>query len=197
MTVYTLRRVLILSALAVMLGVVGVIVTPAAAGAGGYDVCKHKPWKCSTTTTEQVTTTTVAPTTTTVPETTTTLPPVTITVPTTSVPPTTDPKVYECDGTGDGVNESGYEDPTDGVCEWDLPDEETTVPSQPPTCPTADDPACDITLSATPEPPVAVSSAGPLERTLPNTGSSSGVLAAAAVLLIAIGGGLVATTRRT
>jgi LPXTG-motif cell wall-anchored protein len=33
-------------------------------------------------------------------------------------------------------------------------------------------------------------------QTLPNTGSSSGVLAAAAVLLIAVGGGLVATTRR-
>lgn len=83
---------------------------------------------------------------TTVPETTST------TVPET--PPTT-VRTYECDGTGDGINEHDYNDPTDWIC-------------------AAERPA---------DPPVQVSAAGPVHaETLPVTGVSQRVIDAGLAL---------------
>lgn len=97
----------------------------------------------TTTTTEQVTTTTVPETTTTVPEVCewdgtlhpldddctppTTTPPTT--VPPTTVPPV-DPPTYECDGTGDGINEHNYNDPDDGICAEEAPPVVTEPPAE-------------------------------------------------------------------
>lgn len=81
---------------------------------------------CPTTTTTQPTTTTVPTTSTTVPVTT-----VPTTVPPTTVPPTEPPRVYECDGDGDGIAEHDYNDPTDGVCAASPPAEPPVEPEQP------------------------------------------------------------------
>jgi hypothetical protein len=88
-----MRRLLSLATLGLTVLFVAVLfAVPAFAGGYDYDPCKHKPWKCETTTTLAEETTTLPEETTTLPEETTTLPEETTTLPeetTTTVEETT------------------------------------------------------------------------------------------------------------
>ena len=107
------------------------------------------------------TTTTVPVTSTTVPTTSTTTP---TTVPPTTVPTTEPPRVYECDGDGDGIAEHDYNDPTDGVCA--TPPEPTTPAPEP-----------------TPDEPVVLAAETGDLTELPNTGVDQRVIDVGVVLL--------------
>jgi hypothetical protein len=84
------------------------------------------------------------------------------------------PREYECDGTGDGVNEHDYDDPSDGVCAEEAPQPEPEVAATP----VAEEPAVEAPAVEAPA------------ETLPVTGGSAIITALVGLVSIASGFGL-------